>query len=173
MFAFVVIKLKLLDTPYWLMRRNSLWKDVNFIGGHATDLDKGNFLRTARRELLEEVPALRRFKPPELTPLTENITYGPLFSKSAQQQVQYLLRFYLLRFTESPQSFVESLLRQARTSNLFVRESDLFDRWKDQTSRFVKVLTDTLGRNAESIPYSWTDNIELKATSIHQHSLAF
>src|SRR5260370_1265938 len=140
--AFVVIKLKLVDTPYWLMRRNERWKDVNFIGGHATDVDKGNFLRTARRELLEEVPAIHRFKSPELIPLTENVTYGPLFSKSARQQVQYQLRFYSLRFTENPQSLVEGLLRQARTSNLFVRESDLFDRWKHQTSGFVKVLTD-------------------------------
>jgi hypothetical protein len=171
--AFVVIKLKLLCTPYFLMRRDPRWKDVNFIGGHATEADSGHFLRTARRELLEEVPAFRRFKSFDLTPLTGNVTYGPLFSKSAHQQVQYLVRFYLLRFAESPQPLVEGLLQQTRTPNLFVKESDLFDGWKHQISGFAKVLTDTLGHDAQSIPYSWTNNIQLKPTSIDQPLLTF
>lgn len=171
--ASVVIKLRLSDTPYFLMRRDLRWKDVNFIGGHTADVDKGNLLRTAQRELREEVPGFRRFKSFDLMALTAIIQYGPLFSKSAQQQVEYWVRFYSLRFAETPQPLVQGLLQQARTPNVFVKESDVFDGWKYQISGFAKVLTNTLGHDVSSVPYSWKENIDVELTSINQPSLAF
>src|ERR1700681_2120072 len=59
--GFVIIKLSVAGTAYFLMRINPKWKDVNFIGGHAKIRDADNLAITARRELWEEVPAIRRY----------------------------------------------------------------------------------------------------------------
>lgn len=50
--AFVVIKLRIAGEDYFLMRRDPDWRDVSFIGGHASERDNGNLERAARRELL-------------------------------------------------------------------------------------------------------------------------
>jgi len=107
--AFVVIKLQFEGESYYLMRQDLDWKDVTFIGGHVSKKDNGYIIRGARRELLEEVPALRTFKYFELRSLTDNIPHGPVYSPSAGCQVKYNLRFFLLKFTASPKPVLESI----------------------------------------------------------------
>ena len=68
--GFVVIKLVIDADIYFVMRRNQRWSDLNFIGGHERPADRGSLQRAAKRELLEEVPALRVWKDFELLPLS-------------------------------------------------------------------------------------------------------
>jgi 8-oxo-dGTP pyrophosphatase MutT (NUDIX family) len=60
--ALVVIKLKIDGENHLVMRRDSHWEDVNFIGGHEEPQDRSRLENTARRELLEEVPLFRTIK---------------------------------------------------------------------------------------------------------------
>jgi 8-oxo-dGTP pyrophosphatase MutT (NUDIX family) len=80
---------------YYLMRVDPKWKDINFIGGHEKDRDSGNFERTARRELWEEVPSIRDYREFDVVPLTTELYYGPIESRSKGGTVEYELRFFL------------------------------------------------------------------------------
>jgi hypothetical protein len=53
--GFVVIKLIINSDVFLLLRKNPKWDDLNLIGGHEKDRDRGSLLKTALRELWEEV----------------------------------------------------------------------------------------------------------------------
>ena len=161
--AFVVIKLKTSTDDWYLMRRNSVWKDINFIGGHAIDRDSQNLEKTAYRELLEEVPSLRTLKSFSFEPLTDKVEFGPVFSKSAGCRVKYILRFFLVQFKEQPHKLLESL--NGRTRNLLVRRRDLISPHKYSISQIVDLLKASLPRGLDSIPYSWKEDLEQALTS--------
>lgn len=155
--AFVVVKLRIEGQDYLLMRRDRDWKDISFIGGHTSERDKGKLERTARRELLEEVPALRSFDRIELTPLTGEITHGPVYSLSARCPVLYQLRFLLLRFGDSPKPIVESL--GPRTPNVLIRQADLVVSHKHRVAELVSVLANCIPGGLSSLPYSWPEDL--------------
>lgn len=151
--AFVIIKIKANDEDHFFMRRDPSWQDINFIGGHDQPQDRGNFQRTAKRELLEEVPALRLFKSFKLQSLTPEVTYGPIYSLSARRQMEYLMRFFLLEFTEDPSSFFKGF--QGKTQNILVSSRNIREHFY-QMSGLVQVLEKNLSGGLEAIPYSWS-----------------
>ena len=161
--TFVIIKLKISNEEWFIMRRDSRWKDLNFIGGHEGPQDRGNRKKTAKRELLEEIPALRKIKSYQLEPLTAEIEHGPIFSRSARCQVKYLLQFYLLKFKDHPYILLESL--RGRTLNIMINQRELISKRKHRISRLVEVLDDALTNGFNSIPYSWNEDLEKTALS--------
>lgn len=173
--GFVVIKFNIDAEDYFVMRLNPKWKDMNFVGGHEIPRDGGSLERAARRELLEEVPALRTFRCFELAPLTDDISYGPIFSHSAGCQVEYLLQFFLLRFNDSPKPLFEAL--GTRTRNALVSQKDLLTQRKYRVTGLVNVLNDTLPGGLQLIPYSWPDDVgdalrDARLSWQHQQELA-
>jgi hypothetical protein len=150
--AFVIIKIKANDEDNFFMRRDPSWQDINFIGGHDQPQDRGDFKRTAKRELLEEVSALRLFKSFKLELLTSEVPYGPIYSLSARRQMQYVLSFFLLQFTEDPSSFFKGF--QGKTQNILVSSRNIREHFY-QMSGLVQVLEHSLSGGLEAIPYSW------------------
>src|SRR5262249_10104325 len=102
--GFALVKLSLGGTGCLLMRRDPDWGDLTFIGGHGNPGDRGNLRTTARRECLEEVPALRGAKVFDLEPLGGEARYGPTRSRSSAGLVEYTVRFFSFRFRRSPES---------------------------------------------------------------------
>jgi|GEM_PF-3614011 len=161
--AFVVIKLRTSADDWYLMRRNSVWKDINFIGGHAIDRDLQNLEKTAYRELLEEVPTLRSLKSFRFEPLTDQLEFGPVFSKSAGCRVNYVMRFFLVEFKRRPRELLESL--NGRTRNVLVRRRDLTSSHRYSISQIVDFLDTSLPRGLDSIRYSWKEDLEQASTA--------
>ena len=153
--GFVVIKLRIVSEDHFLMRWDPDWKDVNFIGGHESERDRRNLERAARRELLEEVPILRKFNSFELAPLTDEIIHGPVFSRSANKQVKYSMQFFVLKFTHNPKLLFERL--GTRSRNILISESILLFKHGYRITGLVGVLNSTLQGGIKSIPYSWPD----------------
>lgn len=152
--AFVVIKLQFEGDSYYLMRQDLDWKDVTFIGGHLNKKDNGYITRGAKRELIEELPALRNFKGFELTTLTDDVPYGPVYSHSAKCQVKYNFRFFRLKFTASPKPVIESV--RPRSLNIFVRERDLLETRRFKVANLVFLLDRCIAGGLQSIPLSWS-----------------
>ncbi len=155
--AFVVMKLRFKENDYFLMRRDPDWKDINFLGGHTNERDRGKLEKTARRELLEEVPSLRSFAQIDLVPLTDQIAHGPVYSPSARCLVKYELQFFLLRFGESPKTILESL--GPRTLNILVRQDDLMVPRKHKVAELTNVLANSIVGGLPSIPHSWPEDL--------------
>jgi hypothetical protein len=155
--AFVVIKLRIDGEDYFLMRRDLDWKDVSFIGGHAKERDNGKLERAARRELLEEVPSLRAFKLIELTPLTDEIAHGPVYSPSAGCRAEYSLRFFILKFRDSPKPVLEAL--GSRTPNILIRQDDMLVPRSHRVADLVSVLSGRIPGGLQSIPHSWPEDL--------------
>ncbi len=155
--AFVVIKLKIAGDSYFLMHKDLDWKDLNLIGGHYENKDKGSLSKTARREAIEEFSALRKFKAFTLTPLTEEIEYGPVWSKSARSEVEYNIQFSLLEFKDNPLPLVKTLNKRKRS--VLVSEEDLHN-GLNQISELVHVLDKSFPGGLRSIPYSWTEDLK-------------
>lgn len=151
------------------MRRDPDWKDISFLGGHASERDRGKLERTARRELLEEMPAVRSFAHIDLKPLTEEFTYGPVYSPSAKSQVLYQLRFFLLVFGENPGPIVESL--GTRTPNTLIRQADLSSPAGHQVAALVGVLAHRINGGLASLPYSWSTDLGRSCHLPHKHQL--
>lgn len=74
--GFAVVKLDFGGVPFFLMRKNEKWKDVNFIGGHENPRDQGSLLRAAQREFWEEVPSSRNVET-KLEELTDQNSARP------------------------------------------------------------------------------------------------
>ena len=165
--GFVIIKLKIEGEVYFLMREDSDWKDINFIGGHEEKRDRG-LIGAARRELLEEIPVLRPVKSFELMPLTSEINHGPVLSLSAKCQVDYVLQFFLLRLMANTELLFEGVSK--RSPNLFVSEKDLLLGDFYRVSSLVNVLDKTLSDGLSSIPYSWPEDL---GQTLHDDKLSW
>jgi len=163
--AFVVIKLKIGGEEWLIMRKNQHWKDINFVGGHQKSIDKGNNLRTAKRELQEEIPALRTFKNYKLEKLTNNIEYGPVESKSARSKVEYNLQFYLVRFIESPNFLCKSL--NNKSANILISLKEIKSKNKFRISGLADLLNLNFPGGLESIPLSWPNDLDVILSSLN------
>jgi hypothetical protein len=155
--GFVVIKLSVGDAVYYLMRANSKWKDINFIGGHDKRRDGGDLKNTARRELWEEVPSLRRYPILVLEPLSSVIQYGPVLSRSKGDQVEYEVQFFLLKIDRSPAMLVELL--SSRTRNVWVPEEELMAPNRYRLSNLVQLLNQIVPGGVRNIPFSSATNM--------------
>lgn len=167
--GFVVIKLRIRDEDFLLMRENKKWRDINLIGGHEQPRDARNLERAARRELLEEVPPLRNMRNFELIPLTGEIEHGPVYSQSARCDVKYQLAFFFLKFNSSPQALVVKL--GARTSNVLVRENDVLKESGHRMSGLVKVLDEALPGGIPALSLSWPNDLGAEIGSTVQMEL--
>jgi len=150
--GFVVIKFRVGGIVYYLMRVNPKWKDINFIGGHEKPRDGGDLEKTARRELWEEVPSVRSYPNIELEPITGLVSYGPIYSRSKGDQVEYEAQFFLVKIINSPNSLVELL--SDRSKNIWISENELIRAEKYRMSGLVEVLNSAKSGGLEDIPYS-------------------
>jgi len=152
-----VIKLTIDGERAFLMRRDHRWNDVSFVGGHEQPRDNSSLLRAARRELLEEVPAFRMFKAFELTPLTNEVTHGPIYSASAKAQVKYALQFFHVQFLSNPTPIIETL--GLRTANALMREGDLRSERPFRVAEWVRILDRVFENGLSGVPLSWREDL--------------
>ena len=150
--GFAIVKIAVAGTAYFLMRLNPKWRDVNFVGGHAKERDAGNLERTARGELWEEVPSIRRYNEFHLEPLTSKIHYGPIDSLSRGGTVEYELQFFLACIERSPEMLVETL--GSRSKNIWVPQHELLFQRRLRVSGLVRFLHDVYPGGLDNIPYS-------------------
>lgn len=151
--AFVVIKLKIDDEDYFILRRDKDWNDLNLIGGHQEAKDNGNFERTAKREMFEELSALRGKAQVALQPIVEPFRYGPVWSQSAKCESLYQLMFFLAELDTEP-SVLEKTLG-ARSMNYLVDSTSLKGAiQRKDVSAFLELLESKHPGGLEAIPYS-------------------
>jgi len=151
--AFVVIKLKIDNKDYFVLRRDKDWNDLNLIGGHQEERDNGRFKRTAKREMFEELSALRGKAEVELMPIAEPIRYGPVWSHSANCESLYHLRFFLARLDTDPSNLEKTL--SAQSMNFLVEFESLKGAIeRKDVSAFLDLLESEVPGGLEAIPYS-------------------
>ena len=152
--AFVVIKLKIHNKDYFVLRRDKDWNDLNLIGGHQEPKDNGKFERTAKREMFEELSALRGKAEVVLKPITEPICYGPVWSQSAKCESLYQLMFYLATLDSEPRILEKTL--SAQSMNFLVDGASLKGAIeRKDVSAFLELLESKIPGGLEAIPYSW------------------
>jgi hypothetical protein len=146
--GFVVIKLLVNGTVCLLVRKNLKWKDLNLIGGHEKERDQGRLIRAAQRELWEEVPSIRDMPDLTLEPLTEEVRYGPVLSRSVGQETNYEVQFFLLRIGGNPTSLLNNL--GTRTMNVLIPQEEILRNDSTRISGLISFLNRILpGRIAE------------------------
>ena len=174
--GFVVIKLRLKGESYYLMRMNLKWRDVSFIGGHEIPKDQGSLMRAARRELVEEVPSFRGHLPITLSPLVEHVAHGPVYSRSAEQSVEYEFSFFLARFGVDPRKALEQV--GPRSLNVLVSEKELLDPQKYDVAGLIDLLHKQVSGGLGAIPLSWHEDlgesiVGIGSTVLPQRELSF
>ena len=151
--AFVVIKLKIDSKDYFILRRDGDWNDLNLIGGHQEEKDNGRFKRTVRREMFEELSALRGKAEVALKPIAERIRYGPVWSQSAKCESLYQLMFYLAQLETDPRVLEKTI--SAQSMNFLVDcESLKAAIERKDVSVFLELLESEVPGGLEAIPYS-------------------
>lgn len=156
--AFVVIKLKIGGSDYFILRRDKDWNDLNLIGGHQEVSDNGKFERTAKREMFEELSALRGRAKFALAPITDKILYGPVWSESAKKQSTYRVQIYLAKLQEDPTVLEKTLT--PRSMNFLVDSNELEGAIeRKDVSAFVEVLENNVLGGLSAIPYSWDSDL--------------
>lgn len=155
--GFVVVKFRAFGKSLFLLRKNERWNDVNFLGGHEKQRDKGSLHKTAERELWEEVPSIRSLKGLSLEPLTDELRYGPVFSRSRAKNVEYEVQFFLLRFENGPEQVIEQL--GVRSRNVFVSEEELLTPKQRRISGLISLLNSKFHGGLSSIPFSSTADV--------------
>jgi len=158
--ALVVIKLAAAGRGYYLMRADPRWHDLNFIGGHLKPRDRESFERAAIRELWEEVPSVRGYTI-ALEPITNQLQYGPVYSRSKGADVRYVIQFFLLVLTEYPSKLVDS--SGGRSKNMWIPEDKLTVDGRLRLSGFVSLLNSEVEGGLPAIRYSSaTDLVHLR-----------
>ena len=146
----VVLKFRRAQRFVYLMRVNPTWKDVTFIGGHEKPRDRGDLAVTARRELWEEVPGLRTDKTLEVEPISDIISYGPIWSKSRHVKTIYSVQYFLLCSLANPGYLVRSIGK--RSMNVWIEQDILSFRRSVTPSGFVFLLNKVHEGGLDGIP---------------------
>ena len=84
--AFVVCRFVEGGEPRVVLMKDPRWGDYTLIGGHEEPEDHNNLESTARRETFEELGCGRNAEEFQLFPLTNEIPFGPAWSKSASNK---------------------------------------------------------------------------------------
>ncbi|QGZ93203.1 NUDIX domain-containing protein [Terricaulis silvestris] len=155
--GFVVAKFLAGTEALYLMRRSKKWHDINFVGGHEEQRDRDSLARTAHREMLEEVPQLRKRPGLNLFPLTTELEHGPVYSQSKRDLVAYELQFFLLRCEASPNSFLQSMT--SRSPNILLSEQEMLGSKRYKISGLVELLDRSYPGGLHSLPLSWESNL--------------
>lgn len=156
--GFVVIKLLVNGVVCLLVRKNLKWKDVNLIGGHEKDRDQGSLMKAAQRELWEEVPSIRDMSDLVLVPLTGEVRYGPVLSRSVGQETSYEVQFFLLRMDGNPANLLNNL--GVRTLNVLISQDEILRNENGRVSGLISFLNRTVPSGIAGIPLSSQLNIK-------------
>jgi hypothetical protein len=156
--GFVVIKLLVNGTVCLLVRKNLKWRDLNLIGGHEKDRDQGRLIRAAQRELWEEVPSIRDMSDINLEPLTKEVRYGPVLSRSAGLETNYEVQFFLLRIGGNPTDLLDNL--GARTLNVLVPQEEILRNDNGRVSGLISFLDRTVPGGIPGIALSSSLNLK-------------
>jgi 8-oxo-dGTP pyrophosphatase MutT (NUDIX family) len=166
-----VIKLSIDCRPYYLMRKNPSWGDVSFVGGHINERDDGLLRRAAHRELLEEVPQLRRARGVKLTSLTPELHHGPIYSPSAKNMKVYDLQFFLVVFSHTPERAIQSI--SERSLNVLVSQNELLKPSHCKVANLVELLNSKYAGGLSAIPFSWPGDFKSLDDRVAQSVLVF
>ena len=140
------------------MRRDKDWNDLNLIGGHQELKDNGKFERTAKREMFEELSALRGKADVALKPITDLIRYGPVWSQSAKCESLYQLMFYLAQLDTEPSVLEKTLTK--RSMNFLIDSVSLKSAIEHKSvSAFLELLESEIPGGLEAIPYSLDNDL--------------
>jgi hypothetical protein len=164
--GFVVAKFRADAEALYLMRRSKKWRDISFVGGHENGRDNHKLVRTAHRELLEEVPQLKKMERFELTQLTAEFEHGPVFSLSARQPVRYELQFFLLRCLEAPDSVLQAMT--SRSPNILVSEHDMLRSTRYNIAGLVHVLDKAYPGGLNALPFSWEYDLGRSVSELYR-----
>ena len=152
--AFVVIKLRIDSKDYFLLRHDKDWNDLNLIGGHQEKRDNGKFKRTARREMLEELSALRGNAEVALEPNYGAHTLMGLCGRNPLNVNRYINLFSIWPSLTRTQSVLEKTI-SARSMNFLVDFESLKTAIKRKdVSAFLELLESKVAGGLEAIPYS-------------------
>ncbi|HXQ69537.1 MAG TPA: NUDIX hydrolase [Pyrinomonadaceae bacterium] len=166
-----VIKVRIDGRPFYLMRKNPSWGDVSFVGGHLNERDDGILKRAAYRELLEEVPSLRKARGLKLNALTPQLHHGPVYSPSAKSVKVYDFQFFLVLFTHNPERALHAI--SERSLNLLVGERELLEPNHCKVAALVGILDSEYAGGLQAIPYSWPAEVKSLGDRIAQTTFAF
>jgi len=155
--GFVVIKLLVNGIVCLLVRKNLKWKDVNLIGGHEKERDQNSLTRAAYRELWEEVPSIRNMADLSLQPLTSEVRYGPVLSRSVGQETNYEVQFFLLKINGNPTNLLNNL--GARTLNVLIPQEEILKNENGRVSGLILFLNRILPEGIAGIPLSSPSNL--------------
>src|SRR5258708_8445109 len=156
--GFVVIKLLVNGRVCLLVRKNLKWKDLNLIGGHEKERDQGRLIRAAQRELWEEVPSIRDMPDLTLEPLTEEVRYGPVLSRSVGQETNYEVQFFVLRIGGNPTSLLNNL--GTRTMNVLIPQEEILRNDSTRISGLISFLNRILPGGIAEIALSSPLNLK-------------
>jgi 8-oxo-dGTP pyrophosphatase MutT (NUDIX family) len=152
--AFIVCRIKRSGEPYVLLVRDERWGDLTLIGGHEDPADRRDLDNTARREAVEELGAACASGCIHLVPLTNEIGFGPTWSKSADTYKKYSFKFYGMEFKEKP------VLKEGRNelglTLKLVKQKELENEM--QLSNVVKVFLEVFRHKIHEIPLSWDED---------------
>jgi ADP-ribose pyrophosphatase YjhB (NUDIX family) len=129
------------------------WGDYTLIGGHEEPEDHNDLESTARRETLEELGCSRGGSVLRLFPLTDEIGFGPTWSKSAHCMKTYTFKYYGVQFSCDPQ------IRDGYNNAGFLLK--LFS--KEELARHaalsnvVKIFLAAYPDGLDGVPLSWRD----------------
>jgi 8-oxo-dGTP pyrophosphatase MutT (NUDIX family) len=154
--AFIVCRLERDGEPHLLLVRDERWGDLTLIGGHEDPEDQRELERTARREALEELGSACACTGFRLLSLTDELPFGPTWSKSAGISKRYSFKFYAILFDQQPH--LREGVNEAGFQLEFVKERDLPA--KPGLSNIVKLFLATFEGKLESVPLSWSDECD-------------
>jgi 8-oxo-dGTP pyrophosphatase MutT (NUDIX family) len=151
--AFVICRINRDGEPHLLLVRDERWGDWTFIGGHEDPEDQHELERTARREALEELGSVCARAGFRLLSLTDELEFGPTWSKSAGMSKRYCFKFYGMQFDREPH--LGEGVNEAGFELKLVKERDLPG--KPGLSNVVNVFLATFKDKLECVPFSWSD----------------
>jgi 8-oxo-dGTP pyrophosphatase MutT (NUDIX family) len=130
------------------------WGDFTFIGGHEEPEDHQQLDITARRETLEELGLPEGRIEFQLFPLTDEITFGPIWSKSTHCVKSYIFKYYGVKFHSDPH--IRYGYNEAGSFIKLFSVGELQS--QNAISNVVRVFLDRYAKGLDSVPLSWTEN---------------
>jgi 8-oxo-dGTP pyrophosphatase MutT (NUDIX family) len=155
--AFVVCRFDAGGKPRIVLMKDPRWGDYTLIGGHEEPEDNKDLESTARRETLEELGCSPDSSGFRLFSLTDEISFGPTWSRSAHRMKTYTFKYYGIRFACDPE------VRDGYNSAGFLLKSFSAEKLARYSALFnvVKLFLATYRKGLTGVPLSWHDECSL------------